>query len=591
MQFDHQTWDLELYPGGSQSAAFDKLLSEIRERLQALNAVISAPPASMELAAWTRIIKQTEWLKAALVEADSFIACLEAQNVHDDKARQLSGIHKKMSADYASSMSRLDALLLKFDEQEWQALLQQDELKNIAYHLTERWMLALEKLSPDQEAIIHSLAVDGYHAWGELYSTAVGRFKLTYELDGVSRTYSAGQAANLLDHPDRKVRREVFRLWEEAWSMQADLCAAALNHLAGFRLNVYEQRGWSSVLKEPLQMSRMSERTLNAMWDAINSNKAPFLQFLRRKAQLMGVEKLSWYDVEAPLYGSAKKVPYDEAAAFILQHFAKFSPEMSAFAERVFRERWIESEDRADKRPGGFCTSFPLSKETRIFMTYSGTASNVSTLAHELGHAYHDHVMNDLPMFARDYAMNVAETASTFAELIVSDAAVRSAATDQERIALLEEKVQSAVTFYMNIQARFLFETAFYEQRKNGPLSVKQLCTLMESAQREAFGDELAEVHPNFWASKLHFYLTDVPFYNFPYTFGYLFSSGIYARAEAEGAAFASKYVALLRDTGSMTVEELAMKHLHVDLTQPEFWVSAINKTAEDAALFLQLTE
>lgn len=224
-------------------------------------------------------------------------------------------------------------------------------------------------------------------------------------------------------------------------------------------------------------------------------------------------------------------------------------------------------------------------------MTYAGTASNVSTLAHELGHGYHQHVVNDLPALAQEYAMNVAETASTFAEMIVSDAAVKAASTEEERLTLLEDKIQRSVAFYMNIHARFLFETAFYEERRKGLVSTERLNELMLSAQKTAFREALDQYHPYFWASKLHFYITEVPFYNFPYTFGYMFSTGLYAEALRRGAAFEDQYVALLRDTGRMTVEELAHKHLGVDLRKPDFWQQAMDLSVADVQEFLRLTE
>jgi oligoendopeptidase F len=264
---------------------------------------------------------------------------------------------------------------------------------------------------------------------------------------------------------------------------------------------------------------------------------------------------------------------------------------MAKFAQQAFEERWIEGEDRPGKRPGGFCTSFPENHQSRIFMTYDDSQGAVSTLAHELGHAYHQSVMNDLPFMVQNYAMNVAETASTFAEMIVADAALKNAQTDEERIVLLENKLQNAISFFMDIHSRFLFETRFYDERKKGSVSAERLNDLMLQAQKDAFHNTLDEYHPHFWASKLHFYSTGVPFYNFPYTFGYLFSAGVYAKALEEGTSFAAKYDALLRDTARMTTEELASKHLGVDLTQPEFWQSAVNMAVADAEEFLRLTE
>jgi oligoendopeptidase F len=224
-------------------------------------------------------------------------------------------------------------------------------------------------------------------------------------------------------------------------------------------------------------------------------------------------------------------------------------------------------------------------------MTYSGTPSNISTLAHELGHGFHTYAMRNLHLLNRNYAMNVAETASTFAEMIVSDAAVKNASSKDEKLALLDDKIQRSVALLMNIHARYLFETSFYEERKAGFVSAARLNELMEKAQEEAYLGALDSYHPSFWASKLHFFITGVPFYNFPYTFGFLFSLGIYAQALKEGSGFEEKYIALLKDTASMTVEELAMKHLGADLTKAEFWNDALKLCTDDINEFLELTK
>jgi oligoendopeptidase F len=224
-------------------------------------------------------------------------------------------------------------------------------------------------------------------------------------------------------------------------------------------------------------------------------------------------------------------------------------------------------------------------------MTYSGTPSNVSTLAHELGHAFHSYAMRDIHPLNRSYAMNVAETASTFAEMVVADAAVKEAASEEEKLVLLEDKIQRSVALLMNIHARYLFETRFYDERKQGYVSAERLNELMVDAQKEAYGDALSDYNPTFWASKLHFYITGVPFYNFPYTFGYLFSLGIYANALKEPEGFEEKYIALLKDTGSMKVEDLAEKHLGVDLKTRDFWEEAVNACMEDVEEFMRLTD
>jgi oligoendopeptidase F len=262
---------------------------------------------------------------------------------------------------------------------------------------------------------------------------------------------------------------------------------------------------------------------------------------------------------------------------------------MGNFAKKACLDKWIEASDRSGKRPGGYCVPFPRAKQSRIFMTYSGTMVNLSTLAHELGHAYHNAMVEDLPSFAQHYRMNVAETASTFAEQIISDALLQQSKTREEKLKILADRIQRSVVFMMNIRARFLFETQFYEKRKTQFLSSHELCSLMQKSQEMAYSNALSTWHPYFWASKLHFYFTSVPFYNFPYTFGYLFSLGLYMQAKKKGPQFANSYDELLKETGMMSVEELAKKHLGIDLTQITFWKEAAKAATSDVEEFLKL--
>jgi len=592
----NQTWDLDVFfPGGSASGEFEAFLNRLDSDIRAFERALKAQevPDTIEKAKeWAHHIETYEDLFKRLQEGESFVGCLRAQNMQDKRADQLGNAIQSLFAEFKSCETLLIAQIGAIPEDVWSGLLAAAPLNAVRFPLEERRKKATEQLPPEQEQLINGLSVDGYHGWGDLYDTIVGEMAVPFDHPEKGReTLSIGQLANLLTDPNRDVRSRAFAEWEKAWQAQSAFCAAALNRLAGFRLAVYKARGWDDFLKEPLDYNRMSKATLEAMWSAIDAYKPKLVQYLRKKAELLGVEKLEWHDVEAPLQTADKKVPYDEAAAFIVRHFTAFNPEMGAFAQHALENRWIEAEDRPGKRPGGFCTSFPIAQQSRIFMTYGGQAANVSTLAHELGHAYHQYVMNDIPFLNQDYAMNVAETASTFAELIVSDAAIQAAEDDRERLALLEDKLQRAVAFFMNIHARFLFETRFYEERKNGLVTVERLDELMLNAQKDAFCNELAVYHPAFWQSKLHFYITDVPFYNFPYTFGFLFSTGIYARALEEGPGFAEKYNALLADTGSMRVEDLAKKHLGVDLEQPDFWRSACEEAVKDVDVFLELAE
>ncbi|QYF84997.1 M3 family oligoendopeptidase [Brevibacterium sp. PAMC21349] len=585
------TWDLDIFfKGGSSSIEFLTFLDEINEEVKDLDRLVSnINPEGNDESSLIQAFDLYKNTNMKSSQASAFIGCLEAQNAQDKKAGQLRIKQMKIVASLKMVLSKLDEKLIQQDDAFFEKILEKEPLNELKFVLNERREKAKEKLSVKEEALITQLAMDGFEGWSQMYDTIVGSMTIPYK----GEKLSVGQAANKFSDPDERARKELFTAWEQAWEEKSDLFARTLNHLAGFRLSVNEKRGWDDILKEPLEIGRMKKETLESMWNVIADHKEPLVRFLKRKAELLDLDKLSWADLDAPLAVTAesKVMDYQEGADFIIQQFAKFGSQLANFTKKAFEDSWIEAEDRPGKRPGGFCTGFPLNKQSRIFMTYSGTPSNVSTLAHELGHAFHSYAMRDIHPLNRSYAMNVAETASTFAEMIVADAAVKEAASEEEKLVLLEDKIQRSVALLMNIHARYLFETRFYDERKQGYVSAERLNELMVDAQKEAYGDALSDYNPTFWASKLHFYITGVPFYNFPYTFGYLFSLGIYANALKEPAGFEEKYIALLKDTGSMKVEDLAEKHLGVDLKTRDFWEEAVNACMEDVEEFMRLTD
>lgn len=589
-----QVWELEqFFAGGSESAQLQAHLEQLTadiERFAADVPHLAVPRTEADIGPLAAVVNTLQDLADRLGQASAFTGCLVAQHVEDARARIAGAQVRRLAATLEAALTALDEKLLAVPEPVWQALLAHEAVAPVAFAVDERRRRARERMAPDKEALAVELSVEGYHAWSQMYHLVSGKIRVPVEEDGKEVLLSVGQAANRLSDPDREVRRRVFEAYEAAWAEQADIFSTTLNNLAGYRLTLYKYRGWDSVLKEPLDANRMTEATLNAMWSAVEKGKGKLLDYFAAKAALLGLDRLSFYDLNAPVgQTDAEKIPYDDAAQFIVEQFGRFSPNLRDLAVTAFNEGWIEAEDRPGKSAGGFCTSFPLSGQSRIFMTYGGRSSSVDTLAHELGHAYHFHVMRDLPPLAREYPMNLAETASTLAEMVVADGALEAASDPSRRLALLDNRLSRATAFLMDIHARFLFETEFYEARRRGALGADELNQRMEAAQRRAFLDGLARYHPLFWASKLHFHITYAPFYNFPYTFGYLFSAGIYARRERLGADFPRVVDALLLDTGRMTAEDLAKKHLDVDLTTERFWAEAVDHVLRDVDEFVRL--
>ncbi len=581
-------WDLDsIFPGGSDSAEYKRFRDRLRSDLEMCREKFAELPDKLSAgnrAAYAEAILDLQRLSDDIELAYSFGQCLQSQDVNDRQAMQLVQEADVMVSEFKNISTRLESLARKQSDSEWQALVEYPNLKEIQFSLNETRTNARAKMEEEFETFANELAVNGFHAWNRIYDKMAGDLRVEFSENGKTETLSMGQLSSKMDSPNRAIRRQAFEKLEGAWEKLADYAAITLNSIAGFRLTMMKNRNWESPLYEPLTMGRLQKKTLDAMWRAVEKGVPKLVPYIEAKKRLLGIDKFMWYDQTAPVTGPDTRVSYKEAKKFVVDNLSTFSSEMADFSKVALDKRWVEAENRSGKAAGGYCTSFGPKKESRIFMTYLDTYGDLETLAHELGHAYHQWVLKDAPPFAAEYPMNLAETASIFNELLVNDAALASAKDEKQRLMLLDQKLQRAHILFCNIYARYIFDCDFHEERREGVVSRQRLDELMVTAQRKAFGDTLDEsgTHKLFWASKLHFYLSWVPFYNFPYTFGFLFAGGVYDRAKKEGKTFATKYRDLLYDTGRMKTEELGKKHLGVDLTTDEFWTAAVDRMVED---------
>jgi oligoendopeptidase F len=590
-------WDLDsIFPGGSGSPQFEEFRSRVRDGLGAAERRLRKLPTTLTAGSakqWTTFILQLQSLMEQIHHVRTFAGCLVAQDVADSRAHQIDSEGDLMLSRWQKLRTGFEALAVKQKDAAWKKLVTSPELIDIQFYLNRIRDNARRKMAPELESLVLDLSVDGYHAWNHIYDKMAGDLRADFEKDGQIRPLSMGQLATLMSNADREIRRLAFEKLTGAWKSRADLAAMMLNAQAGFRLSLYERRGWKSPLYEPLKMSRLRQESLDAMWHVVARETKRLAPYIEAKKKHLGIDKFRWYDEFAACGEAEKTYTFEEAGEFIAENVRSFSSDMADFYRSALDRRWVEAEDRAGKAGGGFCGYLPMAKQSRIFMTYAGTYENLCTLSHELGHAYHGYTLRDVPYFSRSYPMTLAETASIFSEMLVNDAALAAAPSPSEKLMLLDQILQQPYIFFTDLHSRYLFDRAFYEERRKGTVSRDRLDELMIDAQRRAYQGLLDEsgYHPLFWCSKLHFFITDTPFYNFPYTFGYLFAGGVYARAREEGKSFAERYRALLRDTGRMTTEQAARKHLGVDLTKEEFWESAVDRSLSGIGTFVKLAK
>ena len=589
-----QNWNLEnIYAGGIDGQAFQDALTGV---IKTLNSLHTDVQPTRDIETLVDNANRLQAVDSTLRTLNVFVNALTSADYTNPTYRPYQSKLDNLSMDYQNILDTFSRSLATLGTDTFAKFQAHEDIAPIAFYVAELRQSASRMLDPQTERLMNELQLDGLTAWSSHYDTISATLNMPFtKPDGTTDTISAGQALNLVDsHPDNAVRAQLMDGYEDMWSKADSLTADTLNHLAGSRLTNQKYHGYEDHLEEPLEINRMSRETLNTMWKVVDNNKDMFTAFFARKAELLNLDGFGWQDQVAPLTKVGDFEPseqtYDEIANFIVKNFGQYSPKMANFAQMALDKQWIEAEDRPGKQPGGWMDSLPDAHESRIFMTFTGSVNDASTLAHELGHAFHSSVLTDLPVWRDAYAMNIAETASTFAELLIADANIAAAQSDAEKVVLLDAKMTNPVSMFMNIRARYLFENAFYTERAEGYVPAERLNTLMTNAQNEAFNGLLTKTHPHFWSSKLHFYIDSVPFYNFPYTFGYLFSAGVYSWVQTQDN-FEDAYIALLRDSAHMSIEDLAQKHLNVDLTQPDFWQAGADLIQKDINEFLRLSQ
>lgn len=461
-------------------------------------------------------------------------------------------------------------------------------LKEYEYLLLQRKKDAEHLLSGDVEDVIARLNVSAGWAWGNLQTYLTSGVEVDFR--GEKTNLSA--IRNMAYSKDRKVRKEAYEAELAAYPKIADSVAFALNNIKSQVNTICKLRGYASPLDMTLAQSHMSRETLEAMLAAMRRYLPKFHEYLRAKARRMGYENgLPWYELFAPMGEDDRQFTTEEAKEYLLSHFGPFAPDLADMVEEAFDNAWIDFYPRKGKSGGAFCAGVPAMKRSWILTNFDGALGDVVTLAHELGHAFHNRNMEGNRPLNTEYSMPVAETASTFNEMVIMNAAIAEA-KGEARMALLENQLQDTTQIICDIYSRYLFETAVFEERENSFLFPPRLQELMLKAQKEAYGDGLDEnfLHPYMWVCKGHYYSSGLSFYNFPYAFGGLFARGLYARYREEGEAFLPKYRALLKATATSDVEEVA-GIAGIDLTRPEFWDESLRTIAEDIDAFIAMAE
>jgi len=594
-------WDLSAEYSDVDDAVVNEdlqTLSEIFDQVDDLNEDLGRALAKQSPVVAQHLYKHMVQAQTLLSNVSTYANCRMSVDSQDEAAQQLNGKLQAYRKRFGDLFEPLSQFQDSAEPGEIEAYLADPEVAPAAFLVHHGRQRRHENLTLSEESLVNGLSQDGIHAWGNLYDQLSGSLKCQVLVDNEVKEMGIAETSGLMMSSADKQRRDAWQAINEAWQGHEESCAASINAIAGWRLEMCQQRSREKpvhFLDAPVHMNRISRATLDTLLAVAAEFKPLAQRAAKLQARAYGKDGFGPWDLRAPApqleTAAAAPIAFDTAIDIIAGAYGQIDPEMEQFVRMMASNAWVEGTIGANKRPGAYCTGFLKSRTPRVYMTYSGGQSDVITLAHELGHALHSWVMRDLPHSQTSYGMSLAETASTFGETLVRDALLAQSASPQQRLDIIWEEMSAFTAFMLNIPTRFEFEKNLYEARAERPLRPNELKDMMSAAWQNWYGDALAEPDPLFWASKLHFYISGLSFYNFPYLFGYLFSLGVYARREEFGADFYGRYVSLLRDTGRMSAEQLAEKHLQASLDKPDFWKETINSLAARVDAFEALLD
>ena len=582
----NEAWNLDpIYPG-FDAPAFKADLADLKETVADfaswVNTLASVEPLE-GLKTGTAYLEKLFAYGNRLVE---YCMLRQAANTLDGEASsgasQVMGLLSTMAGpkaifkDWASKLPDLMELVASDDVLREYTFLYSNILSSSAFQLPGMG-----------EEIMAKMELSGGSAWGDLQQFLTSTVPVSYR--GEKTNLSA--IRNLAYDPDPAVRKDAYEAELSCYERISDSVAFALNSIKLETLTDCELRGYESPLDRTLKEAHMSRATLDAMLGAMDEYLPKFWQYLKAKGKALGHENgLPWYDLFAPMGTVAGKYTAQQARDYLVELFSGFDKELADMVARAFDEAWIDFYPRSGKAGGAFCAIVECLGESRILANFDGLFGDIVTLAHELGHAFHNQCINDHRPLNKEYSMPLAETASTFNECVVMAAAIRDAADDGEKLSLIESQLQDITQVICDIYSRYRFETMVFQRRGEEFLNAAALCDIMTEAQKLSYGDGLDQsvMHPYMWVCKSHYY--GPTFYNFPYAFGALFARGLYAQYERDGAAFVPKYKKLLYTTAVATAEDTA-KVADIDLSDKEFWRSALQMVADQIDLFCELVK
>ena len=590
MTKNNASWDLDAIYRGFDDPAWKAAVRESRAAFDGLREDLSAGEETLPAEGLASLLARYDEAALRFSTPETFLTLWDsvrpadaAYALAEKEIREIAG---RRDAAFILLEQRLAAYAASLGEAEVPEV-----LASYRFLIEESRRMAPHRPDPAQLDLLHALRKNGEDGWYALRNDLDAAASVTLCLDGEEKVLPLSEVRGLAASPDPVLREAAYRAELASYPAWEVPMAACMNGIKGEALEELPYKHYDSLREEMLDVNRMRGETLDALHASIRDHLPALRRYLKAKARLLGhTGGLPWYDLEAPVGGEQRALPLAEARALVEEILAGFSPELGELARRAFDGSWIDAMPAPGKRSGGVCFDLPALRENRILVNYGGSLQSARTIAHELGHAYHNRCLDRIPMILRDAPTPICETASTMNETLFAEGCLARNAGD--RLSLLDADLSGTVQVVMDVYSRYLFEDRVLALRAKRRLLPEDLCRLMTDAQKEVFGDAVdpAFLHPYLWMPKVHYYIPQYHYYNYPYYFGLLFSKGLYSMYKKDPEGFPARYRDLLAATGTNRLEEIAAI-AGADITTQAFWDSAFESIEARAEEFCRLAK
>lgn len=579
------TWNLEvMYKGYDDPKYINdiKKVSEIVNNINSLKLDNNNPIETIE-----ENLRLTEELNTLLMELFTYSSLRSSTNVNDFEAMKEMGQLQMLLQETVEASVMFQKYLTKFD---LDSLAKESNIiKTYLFLLKKQQEEATHMLSEKEEILASKLEMVGSNSWSDLQSQLTSN--LMIKVEGFDEAMPLSAVRSMAYSANKEERINAYKAELNAYKQIDTSVAMALNNIKREVNIMMPLRGYEDALSKTLIQSNVSIETLNAMIDAIKDERENFRRYFKLKAKALGYKNgLPFYELFAPMGSMTRTYSIDEAKDLVLDVYKSFSNELYEMGKKAFENRWIDFLPKEGKVGGAFCASLDNHHESRVLTNFTGSLGDVQTLAHELGHAYHGHVIHNNAPLNRDYPMPLAETASILCQTLMAKKMINDLTDPNELLTVVEQSLQEDTQCVIDILSRFIFEEDVLSKPVSQPLSSDDLCEMMLNAQDESYGDGLDKDyrHPYMWLCKGHYYSAGLNYYNWPYAFGLLYAKGLYKEYLKDKDAFVKNYDQMLMNTGCMNVEDVA-KCMNIDVTKKEFWLESLKFIEEDIDLFEEL--